>query len=221
MLSKIVLSILCISCQSTSLKSVYWVTLAVRPWFLQANALDVNEKGRSRCCFVSCQFHEVRCGVNYTGNLLLYIIHAHHPTPIFFSVLPVSDSKFPKEAFSISATDDAANTVEEQEDVDECQLYQGQLCQHTCTNTWGSYHCGCHQGYTLQQDGHSCAQGTIINPTRWWNWCGDVVSNRLWCCCYSYQHQWWRQDSQDIPRVLVIVLIHRLQHRNYLLNCKY
>ncbi|KAG8007355.1 Fibulin-2 [Nibea albiflora] len=69
----------------------------------------------------------------------------------------VSDSKFPKEAFSISATDEAANAVEEQENVDLCQLYLGQLCQHTCTNIWGSYRCGCHQGYILQQDGHSCA----------------------------------------------------------------
>ncbi|KAM9362158.1 fibulin-2 [Symphorus nematophorus] len=73
----------------------------------------------------------------------------------------VSDSKFPKEAFSISATDEAANAVEEQEDVDECQLYLGQLCQHTCTNIWGSYRCGCHQGYILQQDGHSC---TPVSP---------------------------------------------------------
>ncbi|XP_037640554.1 fibulin-2 isoform X1 [Sebastes umbrosus] len=69
----------------------------------------------------------------------------------------VSDSKFPKEAFSIGATDEAANAVEEQEDVDECRLYPGQLCQHKCTNIWGSYHCGCNQGYILQQDGHSCA----------------------------------------------------------------
>ncbi|XP_038553839.1 fibulin-2 isoform X1 [Micropterus salmoides] len=69
----------------------------------------------------------------------------------------VSDSKFPKEAFSISATDEASNAVEEQEDVDECQLYPSQLCQHTCTNIWGSYRCGCHQGYVLQQDGQSCA----------------------------------------------------------------
>nr|XP_020473921.1 fibulin-2-like isoform X2 [Monopterus albus] len=73
----------------------------------------------------------------------------------------VSDSKFPKEAFSIGATDEAANTVEEQEDVDECQLYAGQLCQHTCTNVWGSYRCECHQGYILQQDKHSC---TPVSP---------------------------------------------------------
>ncbi|CAJ1051861.1 fibulin-2 isoform X1 [Xyrichtys novacula] len=69
----------------------------------------------------------------------------------------VTDSKFPKEAFSISSTEEAANTVEEQEDVDECQLFAGQLCQHTCTNIWGSYRCDCHQGYILQEDGHSCA----------------------------------------------------------------
>ncbi|XP_078103801.1 fibulin-2 isoform X4 [Sander vitreus] len=69
----------------------------------------------------------------------------------------VSDSKFPNEAFSISATEEAANAVEEQGDVDECQLYPGQLCQHTCTNIWGSYRCGCNQGYILQQDGSSCA----------------------------------------------------------------
>ncbi|XP_031731261.1 fibulin-2 isoform X1 [Anarrhichthys ocellatus] len=69
----------------------------------------------------------------------------------------VSDSKFPKEAFSIGATDEAANAVEEQEDVDECRLYPGQLCQHTCTNSWGSYRCGCNRGYVLQRDGHSCA----------------------------------------------------------------
>ncbi|TNN79719.1 Fibulin-2 [Liparis tanakae] len=79
----------------------------------------------------------------------------------------VSDRTFPKEAFSIGATDEAANAVqeeqEEQEDVDEdedeCRLHPGQLCQHTCTNSWGSYRCGCHRGYVLQQDGHSCAPG--------------------------------------------------------------
>ncbi|XP_034441793.1 fibulin-2 [Hippoglossus hippoglossus] len=76
------------------------------------------------------------------------------PTPM---PKKVSDSKYPKEAYSISATDEAANVVNEQEDVDECQLYAGQLCQHKCTNMWGSYLCDCHQGYILQKDRHSCA----------------------------------------------------------------
>lgn len=54
----------------------------------------------------------------------------------------------------MGATDDAANTVERQENVAACQL-----CQHMCTNDGGSHRCGCHSGYSLQQDGHSCALG--------------------------------------------------------------
>ncbi|XP_041837668.1 fibulin-2 isoform X2 [Melanotaenia boesemani] len=69
----------------------------------------------------------------------------------------VSDRKLPTEAFSIRAPDQTANAVEEQPDVDECRLDQGQLCQHTCSNIWGSYRCGCHRGFILQDDGHSCA----------------------------------------------------------------
>ncbi|XP_062320284.1 fibulin-2 isoform X1 [Osmerus eperlanus] len=84
------------------------------------------------------------------------------------SALPkkVSDSKFPKEAFSIGGRDEAENSVEEQPDVDECQLYQGQLCHHTCVNTWGSYRCDCHLGYTLLQDRHSCAPASIEEDNR-------------------------------------------------------
>ncbi|XP_037346238.2 fibulin-2 [Pungitius pungitius] len=69
----------------------------------------------------------------------------------------VSDRKFPNQALSIGVLDESANAVGELEDVDECRLYAGQLCQHTCTNVWGSYRCGCHRGYVLQRDGHSCA----------------------------------------------------------------
>uniref|UniRef100_G3PB06 Fibulin 2 n=1 Tax=Gasterosteus aculeatus aculeatus TaxID=481459 RepID=G3PB06_GASAC len=69
----------------------------------------------------------------------------------------VSDGKFPNEAFSIGAADERANAVGDPEDVDECRLLAGQLCQHTCTNVWGSYRCGCDRGYVLQRDGHSCA----------------------------------------------------------------
>ncbi|KAK5873105.1 hypothetical protein PBY51_013749 [Eleginops maclovinus] len=68
-----------------------------------------------------------------------------------------SEGSFPREAFAIGATDDAANGVEEQKDVDECLLHPGQLCQHTCTNTWGSYRCGCNPGFILQPDGRLCA----------------------------------------------------------------
>uniref|UniRef100_A0A3Q1CF53 Fibulin 2 n=1 Tax=Amphiprion ocellaris TaxID=80972 RepID=A0A3Q1CF53_AMPOC len=102
------------------------------------------------------------------------------------TVLPrkVSESKFPKEAFSISATDEAANAVEEQEDVDECQLYHGQLCQHTCTNIWGSYRCGCHQGYILQQDEHSCAPGTVAPENGGCSQQCSAVAGRVHCSCF-------------------------------------
>lgn len=98
------------------------------------------------------------------GNLVLYLMW--NPHPFFFSLFSVTDSNFTKDAFFISATDEATNAVEEQEDVDECQLYLGQLCQHTCIKTWGSYRCGCQQGYILQQDGHSCTAGTLSHYRR-------------------------------------------------------
>lgn len=66
-------------------------------------------------------------------------------------------SPVPRQALSISAAEDMANTRLDEDDVDHCQAYAGQLCQHTCSNTWGSYRCGCHRGYSLQPDGHSCA----------------------------------------------------------------
>ncbi|XP_041953721.1 fibulin-2-like [Alosa sapidissima] len=74
----------------------------------------------------------------------------------------VSDSPYPKEAFSIGDAEDAENTVEGAEglrDLDECKL-EGKLCHHTCINTQGSYVCACYPGYTLQEDGHNCEPET-------------------------------------------------------------
>ncbi|XP_033823174.1 fibulin-2 [Periophthalmus magnuspinnatus] len=68
----------------------------------------------------------------------------------------VLNSPLPRQALSISATEEATHTPQEEDGLDHCQVYAGQLCQHTCTNTYGSYRCGCHQGYSLQPDGHSC-----------------------------------------------------------------
>ena len=46
-------------------------------------------------------------------------------------------------------------------DVDECQenLHS---CQHICTNTDGSFSCGCNEGFMLDGDGQNCT-GKIIN----------------------------------------------------------
>uniref|UniRef100_A0AAY4EH28 EGF-like domain-containing protein n=1 Tax=Denticeps clupeoides TaxID=299321 RepID=A0AAY4EH28_9TELE len=76
------------------------------------------------------------------------------------TVMPKKGEKFPKEAFSIEEErEEAANTLEEAKDVDECKRQEGLLCHHTCINTWGSYQCACHPGFELLQDGHSCAPG--------------------------------------------------------------
>ncbi|KAJ8360864.1 hypothetical protein SKAU_G00173890 [Synaphobranchus kaupii] len=78
----------------------------------------------------------------------------------------VSDSKFPNEAFSINDGDEAENSVEEPEDVDECQVYAGQLCHHRCINTWGSYECACFPGYVLLQEGHICVPETQLEDNQ-------------------------------------------------------
>ncbi|XP_076313366.1 epidermal growth factor-like protein 7 isoform X2 [Tachypleus tridentatus] len=40
-------------------------------------------------------------------------------------------------------------------DIDEC-LKKNEMCTQSCVNTPGSYSCGCHKGFTLQNDGKSC-----------------------------------------------------------------
>ena len=45
-------------------------------------------------------------------------------------------------------------------DKDECALANSG-CQHTCTNTYGSYKCSCYSGYQLKPDGLTC-QGKIM-----------------------------------------------------------
>ncbi|XP_046896495.1 fibulin-2-like isoform X1 [Hypomesus transpacificus] len=80
----------------------------------------------------------------------------------------VSDSPFPKEAFSIGE-EGQENTAEgppEVEDVDECQVYQGTLCHQGCVNTAGSYRCTCYPGYALQMDGSRCVPDMVDEENR-------------------------------------------------------
>ncbi|XP_068585747.1 fibulin-2-like [Cebidichthys violaceus] len=81
----------------------------------------------------------------------------------------ISDSPYPKEAFSIGEERDGENAVEgpvELEDVDECLIYEGRVCHHRCVNTPGSYRCECLPGYALQEDAFSCAQETVDEENR-------------------------------------------------------
>ena len=40
-------------------------------------------------------------------------------------------------------------------DIDECED-DTDGCSHTCTNTQGSFTCGCNDGYVLNVDGTTC-----------------------------------------------------------------
>ena len=40
-------------------------------------------------------------------------------------------------------------------DIDECSD-ETDDCDHTCTNTVGSFICGCNSGYELDSDGLTC-----------------------------------------------------------------
>ncbi|XP_041437173.1 mucin-5AC [Xenopus laevis] len=40
-------------------------------------------------------------------------------------------------------------------DIDECSS-EKRLCEHTCTNTFGSFQCGCWKGFTLTEGGRTC-----------------------------------------------------------------
>ncbi|XP_055366414.1 fibulin-2-like isoform X2 [Betta splendens] len=74
----------------------------------------------------------------------------------------VTDSPFPKEAFSIGEEQDNAVEVE---DMDECLIYEGNICHHRCVNTPGSYRCECFPGYQLQDDAFTCAE-TVSTENR-------------------------------------------------------
>ena len=40
-------------------------------------------------------------------------------------------------------------------DIDECQMDLDN-CAEVCVNTYGTYHCACNIGYTLNADGITC-----------------------------------------------------------------
>lgn len=76
---------------------------------------------------------------------------------MFCSVL-VSEMEDHNEALSISNEAELSNNLPG-DDLDECLLYGGELCQHLCINTVGSYKCSCFPEFTLQEDGTSCSPG--------------------------------------------------------------
>uniref|UniRef100_A0A803YJQ4 Fibulin-2 n=1 Tax=Meleagris gallopavo TaxID=9103 RepID=A0A803YJQ4_MELGA len=68
----------------------------------------------------------------------------------------ISEMEDHNEALSISNEAELSNNLPG-DDLDECLLYGGELCQHLCINTVGSYKCSCFPEFTLQEDGTSCS----------------------------------------------------------------
>ncbi|XP_055473502.1 fibulin-2 isoform X2 [Psammomys obesus] len=60
-----------------------------------------------------------------------------------------------REALSLSTEAELPNSLPG-DDQDECLLLPGELCQHLCINTVGSYRCACFPGFELQGDGRTC-----------------------------------------------------------------
>ncbi|XP_058144921.1 fibulin-2 isoform X2 [Dasypus novemcinctus] len=60
-----------------------------------------------------------------------------------------------REALSLGAETELPNSLPG-DDQDECLLLPGELCQHLCINTVGSYRCSCFPGFLLQDDGRTC-----------------------------------------------------------------
>lgn len=46
-------------------------------------------------------------------------------------------------------------------DIDECMYEQDPVCSQTCSNTVGSFQCGCMTGYVLRPDERSCKPSGI------------------------------------------------------------
>ncbi|XP_072553076.1 fibulin-2-like [Salminus brasiliensis] len=63
-------------------------------------------------------------------------------------------------AVAEAEAENAVGGTEGLQDVDECKVDEGQLCQQQCINTPGSYSCACFPGYTLQPDGSHCLKVT-------------------------------------------------------------
>lgn len=107
---------------------------------------------------INCRHVFLKCCEQAEGKQAVRDRPALDPTP---PPIKVSDSPYPKEAFSISEEQDGENAAEGPvEDMDECQIYEGSICHHSCINTPGSFRCECFSGYVLQEDGFTCVQET-------------------------------------------------------------
>ena len=73
-------------------------------------------------------------------------------------------------------------------DIDEC--IERSVCDHNCTNTDGSYHCACVDGYGLKLDNHTCAGDdyTIISYVKVYILTYRVDACNKYVCMYVCEY---------------------------------
>ncbi|XP_037023347.2 fibulin-2 isoform X1 [Artibeus jamaicensis] len=90
------------------------------------------------------------------GKDLLIVPEVRHPPEPETAPQRVSETQLgSREALSLGMETELPNSLPG-DDQDECLLLPGELCQHLCINTVGSYHCACFPGFSLQDDGRTC-----------------------------------------------------------------
>uniref|UniRef100_A0A3P9NVR6 Fibulin 2 n=1 Tax=Poecilia reticulata TaxID=8081 RepID=A0A3P9NVR6_POERE len=111
---------------------------------------------------------------------------------------PVSDSLYPKEAFSIGEERDGENAVEGPvEDRDECLNYGSNICNQRC-NTPGSYECSCTSGFRLSADGKSCEDVNECLTSQCSQECANIYGSYQCYCRKGYYLREDRHTCEDI-----------------------
>jgi len=89
-------------------------------------------------------------------------------------------------------------------DIDECE--EGtDGCDHSCTNTDGSYYCTCMDGYELESDNHTCSGAQLFINTY-------VYSMRI--CAYVCTYA--QICTYTIMRILVSILLQYIYVYEYI-----
>ncbi|CAO2605912.1 Fbln2 [Lemmus lemmus] len=84
-----------------------------------------------------------------------------------------------REALSLGTEAELPNSLPG-DDQDECLLLPGELCQHLCINTVGSYRCACFPGFQLQGDGRTCRPDECLMGTHdcsWQQFCVNTLGS--------------------------------------------
>ena len=104
-------------------------------WFMISSLLHIVGLRRPRVYYILTNFVNVRRGRGVGGKAAL-------GPPQYANALVACQSSYYGPCVS---------------DNDECSSDDTNSCSQTCTNTAGSYTCGCNQDYQLNSDGISCS----------------------------------------------------------------